>query len=686
MKKAVHQPNKKYSGFTTLLVVFLPLFMEAQLPAFPGAEGTGKFTTGGRGTTTTPTTVYAVTRLEDDNLPGSLRYALNTNVPSRTIIFRISGTIHLTARLTIKGNTTIAGQTAPGDGICIADHPTAINGDNVIVRYVRFRMGDKNQNLGMVDGSGGDDTFGDLGHKNVIIDHCTFSWSSDETLTVYRGDSVTLQWNIISEPLNYSYHFEAGGTDYQEHGYGGIWGARNGSFHHNLFAHAKGRNPRFAGSSTYTPGTAGQESADFRNNVIYNWGSYSTNGGEGGNYNIVGNYYKYGPSTSSGNSAGVAIRFMIMNPSKSTALPYPKIYLAGNFVDNYPTITQNNWRGMAMAGGSLADTVLSKVTTPFQLLPVAEQGATEAYELVLDHAGVKLPARDTLDQRIVNNVRNRTGKIIDVQGGYPHGTPYAQTVTAWPVLQSVPPPTDDDGDGMPNSWETANGLNAANAADRSLTAPNSYTHLENYLNSLAADAMILNGSLQAFSQGLGTPSATQTYKLEGKHLTGPVTIIPPPGYEVSNNGSDWFTSANPLVINPSSGNIQQGPLYVRLNASVAGSYNGVLRHMSRTGAVVEFGIAGTASSVTGLTPAQEQQKIFLYPNPAMSNIVLHYPRVRSDVRINLYNAAGTRVAAFTAKRGADKTPIATGSLPEGKYFVEFCDKSGKRVLSFLKHL
>ena len=205
---------KKVFLFSACFCLFL--WASAQQIAFPGAEGAGAFATGGRGTATVPTTVYEVTNLNDDNLPGSFRYAVTNNSPValyRTIVFRISGTIHLNSALAInRANTTIAGQTAPGDGICVADYPVSISNDNVIVRFMRFRMGDKNQNKGMVNGSGSDDTFGSLGRKNLIIDHCTMSWSSDEACTIYRGDSTTLQWNIISEPLNYSYHFETGDT------------------------------------------------------------------------------------------------------------------------------------------------------------------------------------------------------------------------------------------------------------------------------------------------------------------------------------------------------------------------------------------------------------------------------------------------------------------------------------------
>ena len=193
-----------------------PRLPEAVIPAFPGAWGGGMFTSGGRGGK-----VIAVTNLNDSG-PGSFRAALETKGP-RIVVFRVAGTLKVNDDLNIKHpDITIAGQSAPGDGICVADYPVYITGNNVIVRYMRFRLGDKNQNKGFVDGSGGDDAFGGAAVNNIIIDHVTASWSDDEALTIYRGDNLTIQWCMMSEPLNYSYHFEAGGTDYQEHGYGGI--------------------------------------------------------------------------------------------------------------------------------------------------------------------------------------------------------------------------------------------------------------------------------------------------------------------------------------------------------------------------------------------------------------------------------------------------------------------------------
>jgi len=439
--------------------------------AFEGAEGFGKNATGGRGGA-----VIEVTNLNDAGA-GSLRAAVSGN-SAKIVVFRVSGTIRLLSKLSIGANTTIAGQTAPGDGICLADHPVVISGDNVIVRFMRFRMGDRNQNKGMVDGSGGDDAFGNLGNNNLIIDHCSISWSSDEAMTIYRGDNVTIQWCFISEPLNYSYHFEAGDTDYEQHGYGGIWGSKHGSFHHNLFAHCKSRTPRFAGVSTYNPAITGIEMADFRNNVIYNWGINNVYGGEGGYYNMVNNYFKSGPSTTSR-------KYQIVAIDSSAQYPYAKYFLSGNYVVGSPTNTANNWLGVTMKSGKLADTVKSKMTTAFTSENLTLHSAEEAYSLVLQKGGCVKPNRDTLDARIVNDVKNGTGRIIDVQGGFLHGTNFDLTVNAWPTLNSGTAPVDSDHDGMPDDWEKANKLNPNDASDNKKNSLSTgYTNIEVYLNSL----------------------------------------------------------------------------------------------------------------------------------------------------------------------------------------------------------
>ena len=599
-------------NFTRLVIVlFCCLFSivtQAQ-PAFPGAEGAGMNTSGGRGTPADATTVFEVTNLNDDNLQGSLRYALNATATYRTIVFRVSGTIHLNSKLNIRGNTTIAGQTAPGDGICLADYPVVISGDNVIVRYMRFRMGDKNQKKvdaagNPVDGSGGDDAFGALGPSNLIIDHCSVSWSSDEALTIYRGDNLTIQWCFITEPLNYSYHFETGDLDYEHHGYNGIQGGKNASIHHNLYADARNRNPRFSGISTYTPNSIGVENVDFYNNVIYNWGINTVYGGEGGNYNVMNNYYKYGPNTSSG------VRYRICNPSFSGTMPNPTIpwgkwYVNGNYVDGSTQNTLNNWSGVDM-GTTPDDTVQVKMNSPFIIGPAKNaQSAVDAFDAVLLGAGATLPRRDTLDQRIVNDVRNRTGRHIDVQGGYPHGTDYSLTVNAWPTLNSAIPPVDTDHDGMPDTWEDSHGLNKNDAADRNVYDGTGYTMLENYLNGVTASSptpvIVAGGTLAAFSQLTGSASTASSYSVAGYNLTGNVTITAPASYELSLDGNTWYGSANPIVLTPAAGTLASTIIMVRLNAPATGSYNGNIVHVSAGAVTVNMAVTGTTTSaIVGL--------------------------------------------------------------------------------------
>jgi pectate lyase len=440
---------------------------DAAIPiAFPGAEGFGRYTTGGRGGKT-----VIVSNLNDDG-PGSLRAAVENHKP-KIVVFAVSGTIHLESRLSIKSNTTIAGQSAPGGGICIADQSVSLAGDNIIVRYIRIRMGDKFQKGGMLDGNGSDDAFGGVRRKHIIVDHCSISWSTDEVCSVYLGDSTTLQWNLISEPLNYSYHFEKGDKDYEHHGFGGIWGGKHLSGHHNLFAHCASRTPRFDGNRN-----APDEFVDFRNNVIYNWSHNNVYAGEGGTYNLVNNYYKYGPDTKDN------VKYRVVNPFKNDKLPYGKFFISGNYVDGSATVTMNNWSGVTMDKGEAADTIVAKANQPKPYDQVTTQSAREAYISVLKDAGAVLPVRDTLDERVIKNVEQRSGRLIDVQGALPHGTPYDQTTKAWPNLKSAAAEPDGDHDGMPDDWEKAHGLDNKIADGAGNKLDKYYTNIEVYLNGL----------------------------------------------------------------------------------------------------------------------------------------------------------------------------------------------------------
>ncbi|MCS7187622.1 MAG: pectate lyase [Armatimonadetes bacterium] len=424
---------------------FLPLFIvvpviaqglvvsptnDNPLPAFPTAEGYGKYTVGGRGGT-----VYEVTTLKPYG-PGSLGAAIEASGP-RIVVFRVSGTIE--GDFVIRNDyITIAGQTAPGDGICIKGR-LQIKANNVIIRYIRVRS------------KGVGDAVEARGRKNIILDHVSASWGADEVMSVYRNENVTIQWCIISEACG------RGG----KHRFGGIWGNNYGTYHHNLFAHNDSRNPRWASGTGFN---------DFRNNVIYNWGYQSCYGGERGEkgftVNMVANYYKPGPATRSD------VRRRIAQPSGQGSW-----YVAENVVVGYPEVTDNNWLGV---DGS--DFI--KLVAPWKAMPINQQRAEEAYLAVLERAGCSLPRRDPVDARIVQEVRSGTATygnngIIDSPND----------VGGWPTLRSEPAPADSDHDGMPNSWEVLHRLNPFDKSDgnKKNLSLEGYTNIEVYLNELAGD-------------------------------------------------------------------------------------------------------------------------------------------------------------------------------------------------------
>ncbi|TYR37252.1 pectate lyase [Sphingobacterium phlebotomi] len=464
--RAIHKTNP---SFTSNRLVEAFTTKEEEQPelalAFPGADGYGKTTTGGRGGR-----VIKVTNLNDAGA-GSLRTAIEQSGP-RIIVFEVSGNIKLSNRLRISnGDVTIAGQTAPGDGICIQDHEMVIAADNVILRFLRFRMGDLTQNE--------QDALWGRYQQNIVIDHCSMSWSIDECSSFYANKDFTMQWCILAESLNKSFH------EKDDHGYGGIWGGHQASFHHNLLAHHNSRNPRFDGGNRSGTGglsPVGADKVDYRNNVIYNWRGNSAYGGENGEYNIVNNYYKPGPATPSSRSA------RIMQISKEdnvdpNLLGYGVFFIDGNYVFGNGGVTMNNWAGGVDfdAGVSAAQ---AQRTTPFPFETLSTQHTAEqAYEQVLEKAGAAYK-RDAIDQRVVNEVRNGMTTYNGSKTDYPGIIDSQTDVGGWPVLVQTTPLVDTDGDGMPDAWETANNLdpNTPNANGRDLSEV--YDNIEMYFNSL----------------------------------------------------------------------------------------------------------------------------------------------------------------------------------------------------------
>ena len=660
-----------------LLIVGFIFYIKSfsQQLAFPTAEGAGKFVKGGRGTSTNATTVYYVTNLLDDGSIGSLRYAIAQTATSRTIVFKVSGTIHLISNLSIKANTTIAGQTAPGDGICLADYTVGFAGNNIIVRYIRFRLGDKNQlktspaNCGVpvapfsatcmpLNGSGGDDAFGGTGRKNILIDHCTMSWSNDELCTIYSGDSTTVQWCLMSEPLNYSYHFETGDADFERHGYGGIWGGRLATFHHNLLAHCQGRACRFDGSRNLDGGnTVGKENCEFSNNVIYNWGAYNVNGGEGGNYNILNNYYKYGPSTQS------SARSMIINPYKTAPLPYGKYFVSGNYVDNNTTNTNNNWLGAKMDGGSLADTTQAKVTIAFGLPAINLQSSLDAYNSVMGSVGASIPARDTLDTRIINNVKNRTGKIIDVQGNYPHGTAYSTSKAAWPTLLQGTAPADTDNDAMPNWWETNELLNPNNATDRNNYGFDGYTMIERYLNAIPAwNAHAAYVSANAFKLNVTTAtiSFTTNWVKDGFK------------YGLFRSADSLGIYSQVATINSEMNTINFAIDDATLPLNAVSFYKVGSYKAGFTADTLYSGVMKINNILTAVNPIVSLNADFsVYPNPASNIFTVKHIAASKNATIQIIDEVGKVCKQIAVKQYSTSTQINNNNLAKGNYIVTF---------------
>ncbi|MGZ3755795.1 MAG: polysaccharide lyase [Mucilaginibacter sp.] len=459
---------------------------QAKIPAFPGAEGGGKYSFGGRGGK-----VLVVTNLNDDG-PGSLRWACEQG-GARIIVFNVSGIIRIKTPISVRAPyVTIEGQSAPGDGVCVAGESFWVDTHDVVIRYMRFRRGETN--VGRRDDALGGNPVG-----NIIADHVSASWGLDENFSMYRhmfdpGDgskeekhgtvNITIQNCIYSEAL-----------DYWNHSFGSTTGGENSTLIRNIWADNTGRNPSVGWNGIYT----------FVNNVVFNWHHRSMDGGDyTTNYNIINNYYKPGPVTPKDEAVGHRILKPESGRSKLKERVFGRIYAVGNIMEGYPKITADNWAGGIQVdelpdAGPYKDYMKSDI--PFPMAPVTIMSATDAYKFDVVNAGATLPVRDAVDKRITEQVR--TGKIAykemqtdtDFQfkvrklprdsykmgiitapwqvGGYPDykGTPYKDT----------------DNDGIPDAWEIAHGLNPKDPNDSALPAKNGggYTNIEVYLNDIA---------------------------------------------------------------------------------------------------------------------------------------------------------------------------------------------------------
>lgn len=452
--------------FLITCLLFAVTCMQAQQIAFPGAEGYGKWTVGGRGGR-----VLTVTNLNDSG-EGSFRNAVE-QTGARIVVFAVDGTIELKSPLRINNDSiTIAGQSAPGDGICLKDYPLVVNASNVIIRYIRVRVGDRYRLDS--DGVGG----GRYGQKNVILDHLSVSWSIDECLSIYKTENLTVQWCLVAHSLNTSVHTKG------SHGFGGIWGGYKATFHHNLLANHASRNPRFSSVD-------GTKWVDYRNNVVYNWGFKTAyGGGHHAEINMVNNYYKPGPASQHHRLLDVA--------EDGTG----RYYVAGNVMEGDDTVTHDNHSAITDCAGKCyipgrksagPDSGISPeaiptsgeecasclVGSPFPSEPIHEDTPVVAYQRILESVGCSF-SQDSYDREVLRQVREGIGTfgtdgIINSQ----------EDVGGWPVLKAGKALKDSDGDGMPDDWESKHGLNPRSASDASAyTLNENYTNIEVYLNSL----------------------------------------------------------------------------------------------------------------------------------------------------------------------------------------------------------
>ena len=489
------------------------------VPAFPGAEGHGRYVTGGRGGK-----IVHVTNLNNSGT-GSLRAAVSGN-DKKIVVFDVSGIIALSAELIIGDNTTIAGQTAPTPGITVR-YFTMRPGNNNIIRFIRFRRGEeKNVN------DGADATW-QRNKNNIIFDHCSFSWSIDEIASFYDNRSFTMQWCTLGEALANPGHTKG------EHSYGGIWGGKGASFHHNFLCHMQNRAPRFCGAryawegydKTKYANPIQAEIVDFRNCVMYNWGNGNGcyGGTGGGQINIVNNYYKAGPGTA--NKTRVT-QVSVANSSNADDSPYmgyaSRYYINGNYVAAAKVPQNYDWQGVIYDSGLTTidgercipddkhlygdnvtyyknsagkDFVRVKMDSPVEKGTVTTHSAEAAYEKVLSYCGASL-YRDNVDARYMEEAANGTttyigsatktgdGKTVVHRAGI---IDYVKDQGEY-VLEtgSREASFDSDNDGMADAWETANGLNPNDASDAktyTLDSKGWYTNLEVYCNALVEDIM-----------------------------------------------------------------------------------------------------------------------------------------------------------------------------------------------------
>ena len=656
-----------------IILISFTVSLYAQQLAFPGAEGYGKYSLGGWGGK-----VYEVTTLADDG-PGSFRQAFNA-YPGQplTIVFRVCGIIDLLTPIKIqRSNMTLAGQTAPGDGICTKRSMVKIYGTNLIIRYMHFRPGD-------VSLTNNPAVYGlDIENSNsFIVDHCSMSWSMEEAATFYDNKYSTIQWCLVSESLNASYNGKG------SHGYAGVWGGQFATYHHNLLTHHHSRAIRFNGSRTHDT----LAYVDYRNNVIYNWGNdLGCYGNEieiadtanpifplrRSEVNIMNNYYKPGPATPASKGKIILNAYDTYVAAWSHRL-VGKVYMDGNYVNGVPTVTTNNFLGLNLKYYPSTYIDSFKLTAPTQNEPIVMQSAQDAYVSVLAGAGDIFPKRDTLDRRYVNEALTGTasqhstnssstyyGKgnlgIIDTQdsvGGWPN---YDTTALA---------PIDTDHDGMPDSWEIAMGLNSNDSTDGNTVAPSGYTMLEEYLNGLVPNTLPL--SLLRFTAGRNNDNQvllnwTTAYEIN----TAKFNI------EKSNDGKTFSTIG---AVNAATESVMEknysfiDPLTIHDEPFTTLYYR--LKMLDKNGEYTYSNILTIRKDI--------KTTLSILPNPVGNNMNITHDKAGWNAEISIYNIDGKLMMKHTSPLSTEQEWIDMTALKPGAYILTFMNEGKISSQKFIK--
>ena len=645
---------------------------KAQQLAFPGAEGYGKYSLGGRGGK-----VYEVTTLADDGL-GSFRQAFNA-FPGQplTIVFRVGGIIDLLTPLKVqRSNMTIAGQTAPGDGICTKRGMVKIYGKNLIIRYMHFRPGD-------VSKTNNPAVYGlDIENStNFIVDHCSMSWSMEEAATFYDNKYSTVQWCLVSESLNASYNGKG------SHGYAGVWGGQYASYHHNLLAHHHSRAIRFNGSRTHDT----LAYLDYRNNVIYNWGSdLGCYGNEieiadtgkpifalrRAEVNIMNNYYKPGPATPASKGKIIWNATDAYVPAWASRLK-GKAYMSGNYVYGVPTVTANNYLGLnpKYYPASYADSF--KLAAPTVNEPIVMQTALDAFNAVLEGVGDTYPKRDTLDRRIIHETLTGTasqhatnststyyGKgnigIIDTQ----------DSIGGWPAYDTTAiAPTDSDHDGIPDAWEIAKGLSPSDSTDGNTVDSSGYTMLELYLNELVAPKT-LPISLIAFKAAANEQQQVKLNWSTSNELNTEAFSI-----ERSNDG---FTF-NVIGLVKANGGLGKSNDYAFIDApsSKANSAYYRLKIQDKSGAV-------TYSNVLVVKNNATKSSCRIMTNPAHNTLILVHEKTNGIGDVTVFSIDGKKLLTQSIAKNSIEEVIDVSKLASGTYILTYKAGMEKVSQTFIK--